>query len=175
MRPEASCSRCRTPWILRYLGLDGYVQLKSPDFPPYLYYWGFPLSEPEFQLADSPAWNVSIKVLTADELNQLGTSLGYPYDSSASLLIAFVVDCTSHFAPGVQIATDPPSPTGMTVYGLSRSLTATDGNGFATFAALPTGSVNVTATPLALGKVSSRQTVNVRPGWVTNVGMFPTP
>lgn len=105
----------------------------------------------------------------------LGTSLGVPYDPAASLLIAFVPDCESHFASGVQITTNPPYPNVHEIYGLSRTLTTTDGNGFATFAALPTGSIDVIAAPLALGKPSSRQTVNVRPGWVTDVGMFPTP
>jgi hypothetical protein len=58
---------------------------------------------------------------------------------------------------------------------LSPTLTATDSNGFASFTALPTGSIDVIATPLALGKASSHQTVNVRPGWVTEVVMMPTP
>jgi hypothetical protein len=118
---------------------------------------------------------VSIKVVTADELNNLGTSLGVPYDPSASFLIAFVDDCGSTLAPGVQITTNPPYPTAREIYGLSNTLTATDSNGFASFAALPAGSIDVIATPLALGKASSHHTVNVRPGWVTDVGMFPTP
>ena len=163
------------PYGTTYLGLDGYIQLKSPDFLPYLYYWGFPLSEPEFPLVDSPNFTESIKVLTADEISQLATSLGEPYDPSETLLTAFAGDCAPHLAPDVQITTDPPYPGVLKVYGLSRTLTATDVKGFATLAFLPAGSIDVVATPLATGKVSSRRTVYVRPGWVTEVAMFPTP
>jgi hypothetical protein len=50
------------------LGLDGYVQLQSsPDagadtkIIPWLYYWGFPLSEPQFALANIPGWTLAIQ------------------------------------------------------------------------------------------------------------------
>ena len=98
-----------------FMGLDGYVQVLSPDdavagpkIVPYLYYWGFPLSEPEFAQTDAPAWNASLRVLTRDELDQLGTSVGVPYDPTSSLLVAFPTDCESRVAPGVEITTVPP-------------------------------------------------------------------
>jgi hypothetical protein len=163
------------PVDFKGLGLDGYVQLESPDFLPWLFYWGFPLSEPELVLVDSALWNLSIRVLTLDEANALGTSLGSSYDPGKSLLIATVHDCESRLAPGMKVTTNPAGPDAGEFYGLSPALTATDSYGFATLAGLPTGSVDVIATPLALGKPSSRQTVNVRPGWVTAPIMLPTP
>jgi hypothetical protein len=163
------------PLDFKGLGLDGYVQLQSPEFLPWLFYWGFPLSEPELVLADSPLWGLTIRVLTLNEASAVGTSLGGSYDPGKSLLIATVHDCESHIAPGVQVTTNPADPDAGEFYGLSPTLTATDGYGFATFAGLPTGSVDVIATPLALGKTSSRQTVTLRHGWVTAPIMLPTP
>jgi hypothetical protein len=58
---------------------------------------------------------------------------------------------------------------------LDKTKTATTSNGFATLAGLSTGSVDVIATPLVLTRPSSRETVNVRAGWVTVVIMAPTP
>jgi hypothetical protein len=163
------------PVDLRGLGLDGYVQLMSADFIPWLFYWGFPLSEPRYALVDLLNSTGAIRVLTSDEATALGLSLGYPYEPGKNLLIATVVDCDSHVAPEMQITTNPVDPDAGEFYGLSPTLTATDSYGFATLLELPNGSVEVIATPSALGTPSSRQTVNLRPGWVTAPTMLPTP
>ncbi len=161
-----------------FLGLDGYLQLTSPEIVSDMLYWGFPLSEPDYALTDAPAsgWNASLRVFTLEELNQLGSSLGIPYDPSLSLLIALVNDCEFRAAPDVEVKTNPGTPTVKEFYGLSTTETATDPTYFsATFIGVPVGSIEVVATPRALNQPSSRETVNVRAGWVTGVMMAPTP
>jgi hypothetical protein len=157
------------------LGLDGYVRLTSPEIAPYLYYWGFPLSEPEYVLVDSFQWKTAIKVLTPAELTTLSNSVGIPYDPAASVVIASALDCDARGAAGVQIKTDPVYPSVQEVYDLDRTKTSTDNTAFAAFGPVPAGNLDLIVTPLALGKPASRVTVNVRPGWITDVTIFPTP
>jgi hypothetical protein len=78
--------------------------------------------------------------------------------------------------PGVVLTLDPLDPGVRVFYGLSLGLSETDSSHpFATFWNVPEGSVSMIATPNALGKPSSRQTVYVRAGWGTAVHMPPTP
>jgi hypothetical protein len=163
------------------LGLDGYVQLQSsPDagadtkIIPWLYYWGFPLSEPQFALANIPGWSLAIRVVTPAELTQLGNAVGIPYDPSAGLVIAAPIDCNYLTGLGVQITTYPSYPNAKELYGLDPTNQATDSTGTVTLGPLPAGSIDVIATPNATGRPSSRQQVYVRPGWVTAPMMFPT-
>ncbi len=58
---------------------------------------------------------------------------------------------------------------------LSKIATATDLTGYAFFFNVPPGSVTVTATPRALGRVSSTQIINVRASTVSSVVALPTP
>jgi hypothetical protein len=168
--------------LANYLGLDGYLQAKSlkspPEIVPWRYYWGFPLSENEWDSSTDPAgrWNLALTVLTPGDAMALSGSTGITYNPMSSVIIALAVDCFDHGAPDVQIALDPQATAVKTVYGLNPADTATNGtNTFVTFANAPEGTVNVVATPLGLGKVSSRQRVDVRAGWETVVGMLPTP
>ncbi len=159
-----------------FLGLDGYIQLQSPDIVPWLYYWGFPLSKAAYTLVDSPSSQLGVKVLTPDDANNLFSQAGSTFDPSASTLVAIATDCEFRLAPEVLVATDPPYLTVPETYDLSKSNTSTGMRGLAAFAGLPAGSIDVIATPLALGnKPSSRQMVTIRPGWVTAVTMLPTP
>jgi hypothetical protein len=133
------------------------------------------LSEPEYVLVDSGLWKTAIKVLTPAELTSLGNSLGIPYDPAGSLVIASALDCDAHGAAGVQIKTDPMYPSVQEVYDLDTTRTSTDVKAFAAFGPVPAGNLDLIVTPLALGKPASRVTVNVRPGWITDVTLFPTP
>jgi hypothetical protein len=169
---------------LSMLGLDAYLQLRTPDdaeaaakIVPWLYYFGFPLSQPQYVATDSPSATLAIRVETIDDANRLAASVGITYDPSAGYLIAIPTDCEFRRASGLRVTTDPSYPMVQTIYGLDRSNTSTDAvTGFASFVGLPAGSVDVIATPLALGnKPSSRETVNVRSGWTTAVTMLPTP
>ena len=58
---------------------------------------------------------------------------------------------------------------------LSKTATATDLTGYAFFFNVPPGSVTITATPRALGRVSSTQIINVRANTVSSVVALPTP
>jgi hypothetical protein len=166
----------REPTVNSFLGLDGYVQVTSPDIIPYRFYWGGPLSESHYELIDQTVGNIAIRLFTPNDAKQLGASIGIPYDPNATGLIAGVNDCELHASSGVQVAAEPTSPAVKEAYGLSRTAMATDmSNPYALIAYLPEGSVDVVATPLALGKASSRQTVTVRKGWFTFIDMLPTP
>jgi hypothetical protein len=162
------------------LGLDGYLQLTTADdaaggtkIVPWLYYFGFPISESQYALVDVPSFSLAVKVETPDDATQLAASVGLTYDPSAGYLIAIPTDCEFRLTNGVQISTSPVFPA---IYGLDRNSTSIDAlYDFASFAGLPAGSIDVIATPLALGKPSSRQTVSIRSGWTTAVTMLPTP
>jgi hypothetical protein len=60
-------------------------------------------------------------------------------------------------------------------YQVGSEAGATPQNGQATFLNVPPGLVTLTATPLALGKPSSVEVVNVVAGTFTGVYMVPTP
>ena len=60
-------------------------------------------------------------------------------------------------------------------YGTTFDFTATqtDGSGLGGFVNVPPGAVTVTATPIALGKPSSKRTVLVRAGTFTGFYLLP--
>jgi hypothetical protein len=164
-----------------YLGLDGYVELTSPDIVSWRFYWGFPLSEAEFKLIDVPNFFTNaIRVLTPAELTQQSSSLGLgPFDQKTVYLSAGPRDCEWRLG-SLQVTTNPTSPDVKEVYGIDPAATATDPNatfgGFVFMSNVPLGSVEVIATPVATpGKPSSRQSVTTRAGWWTYIPLVPTP
>jgi hypothetical protein len=160
-------------------GLDGYVQVASQaqEFVNGLMYWGFPLSEAHYALIDdTDDWRHAFHFLTRDALKGVTDAAEVIQDPSRGFVLVDPVDCQGQPAPGVVLTLDPPDPGVRVFYGLSLGLSETDrSNSFATFWNVPIGAVSVIATPDAVGKPSSRQTVYVRAGLGTIVHMLPTP
>ena len=58
---------------------------------------------------------------------------------------------------------------------LSPTATATDGSGVGFFLNAPATAITLTATPVAIGRVSARTSIFVRPGALSLVWASPTP
>jgi hypothetical protein len=157
-----------------HTGVDHYVQVTSPDIVPSLNYPGAPAAESKFvQTADSHFGPLG--VFKPADLQRFYDVYRDTWDKRYGAIIAHSWDCHLHQpAPGVQIAI-PTAPDVSVLYGMTATATETDGSGIALFGNVPAGTVDVVATPRALGKPSSQKNVIVRPGWVTNLLLVPTP
>jgi hypothetical protein len=147
-------------------GLDGYVQVTSPEVNPFFTYWGFAITEPRYRF-----W---IGAPTRAEVDGLLTAYKVSLNPSRGNLIASLLDCEGLSAKNVVVTLEPSDPDTQVGYGLSPGATETDQDGWALFFNVPEGTVNVTATPSGLGKPSSKKTVNVRVGWTTAIWLSPT-
>jgi hypothetical protein len=160
---------CPNKGTTTFFGFDGYVQLISDQIHQ-LTIWGHPLSEAQ-AARDTSLFSNVFAVLTPEELRTLG---GVPPDSDHGIIVAGALDCQQWNASEVEFTLDPPADVAP-VYGFIPSLTATNSGGYASFSHVRPGVVEVIATPKALGRPSSRQSVLVRAGWVTGIVMLPTP
>jgi hypothetical protein len=155
------------------LGLNGFLEVTSPDggYVPTLVYWGFPLSE--------PTATVQWEFATPSETQQINSAIaGVTPDPQRGSIYVAVVDCSAGYPPHVQVATDLGDAGVTEIYGTTgdRTLTATDQSGLAFILNVPpTGNVRLTATPLGMDRPASVDSVQVRAGWITGIGMFPTP
>jgi hypothetical protein len=162
------------PTYFADLGLNGYLEEVSPDgkYVPILYYWGYPLSEP-----NNP--NISNGVeysATPSEYQLLAGALGVTIDPTRGLIFENVSDCMFNLAPGAKVAIDVQDPAIREFYGQSNpTATETDATGLVLFSNVPPGPVNLTVTPVGLGKPSSKVTVQVRAGWIAAGNLWPTP
>jgi hypothetical protein len=155
-------------------GLNGYLQFTSPNAVSTLLYWGFPLSESAFTLTDNAFFFTAARLIRPADLQQQATSLKIVLDPNLGVLFVWVTDCHNRPAPGVQVT--PTNVSGLrAVYGQDSTAMATGPNGQLTFFNVQPGTVDLTAVPLVPGKASSHVSVLVRPGFVTVVGMLPTP
>jgi hypothetical protein len=155
-------------------GLECYLQVTSPDIVPSLYYMGAPAVESKVvETADSNFG--AVPVFKPADLQRFFDSSGDTWDKSRGAILAHSEDCHLHWAPGVQIAISPTDAEVHVLYGMNSTATETDSFGYAFFANAPTGTVEVVATPLALGKRSSQRNVIVRPGWFTSMHLLPGP
>jgi hypothetical protein len=146
---------------------------------------GFPQTQPTWVVAPAYAPNS----VTPDEATMGPATLGITADPSRATLSMRVYDCLGTPAPDVHVDIDPLRQDSHTsVYypgGLAMSIPAgadagTNVTGNAIFfnvLAPDAGHValTVTATPLGLGRVSSRETPGVQLGVNTEVEMPPTP
>jgi hypothetical protein len=157
-------------------GLDGYVQVESPEIMTSLRYWGFPLSEPQAYFVNDVYQNFAIQVLTPTEYAQYVQAFGATFDTSTGSIVANANDCLGHLSPGVQFTTTSKDPATRAYYAFSTTATATDATGIAAIGPIPPGVVDVTARPLALmGPAGVMRAVVVRPNAVTYVTLGPTP
>ena len=157
------------------LGLDGFLDIQDTNLEPTLIYWGFPLSMlhgviafpiPVFSTLD---WSV----------------ISWPGDAGAltgGVIAATALDCFGEAAPGVTLSLDgggAEEPAAVYVSAASLTLSTTDtmteSNGIAFFINVPTGPVDVIATPGVLGRPSGRVSVYAQAGTVTEAAISPTP
>lgn len=152
-----------------------YLQITSPGTVPYLYYWGFALSEAQFFLTDGPFNQSAMLVNTSDELQQTASALGVTLDPMRGVVVAVVADSNGGVAPNVRVTSNSTDSLIREFYGGSTTAAATDSSGLAEFLNVPVGTIDLTATPVVTGKASSRVTVQVRAETETVVTMRPTP
>jgi hypothetical protein len=148
-------------------GLNGYLQISSPSIAPYIYYWGFPLSEMQL--------NLYTEVFTASELQQALSNVKVTQDVTRGYVTAIVFDCLVNAAPGVVVKLSSADALTQEFSSTGVAETATDTVGQAIFTNVPVGPMTLTASPPGLGKPSSTVTANVRVGTITQVLMVPTP
>ena len=156
------------------IGLEACYQITAPSmtYYPEFAYAGFPFSEP----VDVAAADLNAGVTTPGYLASNLALINVTQEPTLGWVVAVVHDCLGSQAPGVQVTTSGVGDSGMNVYyQVGSEAGATPQNGQATFLNVPPGLVTLTATPLALGKPSSVEVVNVVAGTFTGVYMVPTP
>jgi hypothetical protein len=154
-------------------GFNGYFDLEpqGPQGLPYLAFTAAPLSEPDALLATA--------MLSRSAFENLASTVGVRLDPSRGHIAIQTTDCILAPASKVAIsARGTDAETSIFYYGsdsLDPASTATNVSGLAFLFNVPSGIVTVQATPVALGAVSSTETVFTRPGALSVVGMPPTP
>jgi hypothetical protein len=151
-------------------GLGGYLLVTSPKSVPVLTFYTYPLTEPVVDVF-IPAFDPS---QVADALK----AVGVVQDPSRGYVIADVQDCQGSAAAGVKVTTsgDPIAQEYYAANGApARGATSTARDGTVYIANAPAGSLDLVATPEALGRPSSRMTIYVRPGAISRVVLLPTP
>jgi len=162
------------------LEANNYLQATMSGAIPTLYFWGFPISQPDegfiFALGSQAEWE---QVLALEQNN-------VTWESDRGTVVFHVNGCGPGDGIGVQVSLDAmdsathqfymqagtPSFTATETAGPATAQSAAGSGGFVNVAA---GIVTLTATPLAIGKPSSHATVLVRAGAVTFANLFPTP
>jgi hypothetical protein len=154
-----------------HYGFAGYLDVTSPQIVPYLFFFSFPLSEPQA--------NINLPVLTPASLANLVSLVGGPLDPTRGQVAATASDCFLNPAPDVVFDADGIDAMTEKRYldgaFLSNTATATDRSGFVFFLNAPVNAIRLRATPRTLGRVSSGTSVFVRPGTVSYTQASPTP
>jgi hypothetical protein len=158
--------------IVNSLGFSGHYEITSPDgsYQPEAFYLSSPLRESHVEVGVTT-------MLPSGTLQQVLGSVGIVEgDGGALALVAY--DCVNFKSPGVQFSTSLGADAGLrTLYfdntGFSPTATQTDQSGGALIANVPAGPVEVFATPVGLTQPSSHLPVNVEPGKITVVYLFP--
>lgn len=163
-------------WTDQSLGLNGFLDIQSPDLYPTLIYWGFPLTEVQGAIA------VPIPAFSLEDWSLIWQG---GLDPTRGVILAVAVDCFGSPAPGVALtlssAPDAGAPNVFYLSGSSPTIaisltdTTTESNGTGAFVNVPPGPVDVIATPAGIGRPSSRVSVSVRAGTLTEVSLAPTP
>jgi len=150
------------------MGFEGYQVVTAPGYLPTLAYWSFPISESTLFARPqvSPALFTSTE--TALAYSTFGDG-GTAFDEDAGTVLVVVTDCRQSAASGVEVTTG--DPTLHAVYQSSDG--GTGSNGYAFFFNVPPSGLQVTATPLALGRSMGTFGVFVRPGAWTLLSLGP--
>jgi hypothetical protein len=156
-------------------GLDGCLQISSPDVVPMYVYWDYPFSV-SVGIADGTNPNELIRSVTPMEFQAYQNSLGIMQDASLGYVSGIVKDCLGFPAPGVQVKVDGDQTGIERWYGtLNLSATATDATGLVGFFNVPVGDRLLTATPIGLVRPSSLFEVASQAGVITETQIYPTP
>jgi hypothetical protein len=151
-------------------GFGGYFDISAPTFARYLLFLAEPLSEPEVIFPQ-----VNIEPTSAVEA--LYAAAGVTADPSRGVLDVGTTDCHWTAAPHVQVHADTADAKTTAYYpsggAYDATATSTDATGQAIFLNLPAGTVNVTATPLAIGRTSSKTPTLIRAGAVSKIIVRP--
>ena len=152
------------------LGLDGYFKVIASNYVPSYYYWGFPLSEPDFFAYTD--------LVTPSTLQQLATAQGVRINPDRGELTVAVYDClTTPGAAGVEVTLDTADSETQSVdltSGAATSVTESP-SGILFFWNVKSGQVNVTTTPVAIGRRSGKYSPTIRAGASTVLLAYPTP
>jgi hypothetical protein len=165
-------------------GINGFLDLTSSNVGlyPTLVYWGFPfvsgLIADAIRVFPASDWQIAA-------VPTINAAAG-PLDPSRGVVVAAVLDCFGDKARNVTVALSGADDAGSTPYylrspsGGEYSLASgpgesTDTNAAAVFVNVPPGLVDVIATPVSVGRPSSRASVLVRAGTLTEVNLQPTP
>jgi len=150
-----------------------YLDISSPTTIPTKLLDYAPSSEPRFAVAAIvPTWGA---------LESQAAGLGVTLDPNLGIVTVAAVDCRLAVAAGVQLDINPKTSSTRRLYfadGVpSLTATATDSGGLAVFINVPVlpTTYTVTATPLALGRVSSTIPFFVQDGGYANFEALPTP
>jgi hypothetical protein len=114
--------------------------------------------------------------LTPDELQSNWANVNVKPDSARGTVSVAVYDCAFAAAAGVRVTLDTADMDTQAFTTSGFFTTTTDKTGILVFANVPKGTVQVTATPVALGTTRSGTVAAVvHAGAVTQVLLFPTP
>jgi hypothetical protein len=152
-------------------GFAGYAQITSQDTYPWLWGWGFPVSESSLDLTRNALGFWSPTPQTPTELSNNRDITNVPQDARSMMrgdVLVAVHDCFGGGAPGVEVRIDSSDPAIV-----QRGSPTVEGATNVIFANVPPGYVHVTATPQVLGGPSGKAPVNVRAGYVTVLHMYP--
>ena len=150
-------------------GLNGYLQLESPDIRTTLWYWGFPLA------GDAPGLFTGTFVSTPAEFQENNAIANVTPDPSRGTVAAIAFDCVGYLAPGVQVTLTGADALTQAFDTTGKAATATDQSGTLFFTNVPAGEVVLTAIPPAIGRPSSTVSATVRAGTTTTVFAWPSP
>jgi hypothetical protein len=152
------------------LGVTTFIRFSSASTYPALYFPGYPVTEPVAPISNPYVF------LTPTSHTPVG------WDPNLGLLDAVAYDCLGTTGPGVAVTIDvdagavpfciESAQTLKTGVNVTAATGASYGCGYMN---VPPGLVTVTATPLALGRPSSRMTVVVEAGTITTVFLYPMP
>jgi hypothetical protein len=148
-------------------GLIGYLKVAAPSITPYYYYWGYPLSE-------STVFSYGL-LTTASELQGILAALNVMQDPARGIVSVATYDCHWASAAGVEVTLSSADALTRGFSTAGAAATTTDQSGLIIFTNVPTGALQVTATPPGLGKASSSVSATVRRGTITQVLAWPTP
>jgi hypothetical protein len=155
-------------------GANGYLSITGAAVTQELFYWGFPLSE--------SSYTQTVGTLTQMVTAELPALLGEPVDLTTHAVLAVTsTDCGNTVAPGMQFkvtASGADAGVDLPVHYFAQGMPSptadrTDQQGIALVVNVPPGTVQVTATPVALGRPSSVVSGFVVAGAVTLMALPP--
>lgn len=166
-------------------GLNGFLQLSGPagmpdggaiDIYPTRVYWGFPLSEAQGRLGEP------VPLLSTAQVSGIVSGITHAtLDNTTGQIGVQAVDCLGTQALGVRVSISGADagaliPTYLAQGFPSPSARQTDDQGIALFLNVPPGNYDIIAKPVALsGRESSKVSVYVHAGTLTEVALAPTP